>query len=157
MLILKIRTVAFTVVWITASSCLEWCNVSLVVWMGKDAEAAGVWLVPGWVSWKFNRLLSDELPWKVCLCACWWLSARLQYFQCFSTGDTAVLHKAIDMSCDHCRCCGILNSVAFAKSQPDGEVQGDITPLLLPWRYVSTTPIHQTCFLICFLYFILMV
>ena len=24
-----------------------------------------------------------------------WLSARLQYFQCVSTGDTAVLHKAI--------------------------------------------------------------
>ena len=25
-----------------------------------------------------------------------WFSARLQYLQCFCTGDTAVLHKAID-------------------------------------------------------------
>ena len=26
-----------------------------------------------------------------------WLSARLQYLQCISNGDTAVLHQAIDI------------------------------------------------------------
>ena len=26
-----------------------------------------------------------------------WLRARLQYLQCVSNGDTAVLHKAVDM------------------------------------------------------------
>ena len=27
----------------------------------------------------------------------WWLSARLQYHQCISNGDTAVFHWAIDI------------------------------------------------------------
>ena len=31
------------------------------------------------------------------MAAVYWLSARLQYPQCVSIGDTAVLHKAIDL------------------------------------------------------------
>ena len=31
-------------------------------------------------------------------CMYWWLSARLQYLQCISNGDTGVLHWAIGMS-----------------------------------------------------------
>ena len=31
----------------------------------------------------------------------WWLIARLQYLQCISNGDTAVLHQAMDMMSYH--------------------------------------------------------
>ena len=38
----------------------------------------------------------------------WWFSARLQYLQCVSNGDTAVWHQAIDIICiEKCEISGV--------------------------------------------------
>ena len=43
-------------------------------------------------------VLTNRQPWPLTTSHPW-LSARLQYLQCVSTGDTAVLHWAINMMC----------------------------------------------------------
>ena len=46
----------------------------------------------------FGDCLSQHVKqWSVTWVLNWWLSTRLQYLQCISTGDTAVLQKAIEM------------------------------------------------------------
>ena len=42
-----------------------------------------------------------------------WLSTRLQYLQCVSTGDTAVLHQAIDMNCLVMSLCAIFVLIGY--------------------------------------------
>ena len=42
--------------------------------------------------WNMNQ------PYNLCMYTNAYLSARLQYLQCISTGDTTVLHKAINIS-----------------------------------------------------------
>ena len=45
----------------------------------------------------YMRKQEEEAAGKNCKWWCRWLSARLQYLQCVSTGDTTVLHWAIEM------------------------------------------------------------
>ena len=66
-----------------------------------------------------------------------WLSARLQYLQCVSNGDTAVLYLAIDLRLEIFVHVSFLWTVVFNLCWPDGAILND-------WRDHDNSPQRQS-------------
>ena len=78
-----------------------WSSMAQPFFAWAGIQSAGAWVpeTPGFESWhKRNRLISIRNHFPLPLCNLnqttkyRWLSAWLQYLQCVSNGDTAVLH-----------------------------------------------------------------
>ena len=70
-----------------------------------------------------------------------WLSARLQYLQCVSNGDTTVLHQTIDIflrefHCNHC------NDVSAGPSRVDSPTNWFVQKLVQDNNGIIKTPHH---------------
>ena len=76
---------------------IQWVRWWYVIWWPLDLVIIST-LTSRWIDWWTD--IMEWLSYKD-QGSNWWLSARLQYLHCWYTGDTVVLHRAIDIWQDH--------------------------------------------------------
>ena len=122
------------------TSCYSGRKVTVNVTPGTSKLIIPFWLYPsnsGFMNLRYATLVITE--YTVLRFIYRWLSARLQYLQCVSNGDTAVLYLAIDLRMEIFVHVSFLWTVVimFYLCWPDGAILND-------WRDHDNSPQRQS-------------